>query len=165
MDIKRVYTSLESLSPLLLGVLQKDIAVTMTVKGGSMYPMLTSGRDEVLLKSLASYRLKKGDIVLYTRDNGQYILHRIVRTHENGYDLCGDHQYLVEKNIPGDRIIAVVKQFKRNGRLHKTEEIGYRIYFRLWILLLPLRRLLAGPGISRVRRLAGQLKRTVRRLR
>ena len=65
--------------------------VPVPVKGVSMRPFLRDG-DFAYLVSLPR-KLKRGDIVLFQRKNGQYVLHRIYKVLKNGsYLLLGDSQ-------------------------------------------------------------------------
>jgi hypothetical protein len=75
-------------------------------------------------EKLKRAQAQKGDILLYTRNDGKYVLQRVVCIHENCYDLRGNRQYFTKKKITSDQIIAVVKQFRRNGTMHKTNELG-----------------------------------------
>ena len=54
----------------------RDVPVTIT--GNSMSPFLVHGRDRVLLSRITR-PLQKGDMVLYQRKGGQYVMHRIRR--------------------------------------------------------------------------------------
>lgn len=141
MKRKTIKTSMESLSPILLTMLGENIDVTITVTGNSMYPLFTHKRDNVILTSCNKYTLKKGDIPLYKRDNGQYVLHRIVKVNKSSYDLCGDHQYLIEKNLPKGNIIAVAKAFERKGKKYSCDTFVYQLYWRLWVFSMPFRSL------------------------
>ena len=65
--------------------------VPVPIKGVSMRPFLRDG-DYAYLVSLPG-KLKRGDIVLYRRKNGQYVLHRIYKVLKNGnYLMLGDSQ-------------------------------------------------------------------------
>lgn len=56
---------------------EKDGAV-IPVAGNSMEPFLKNGRDQVyLVKPEQNTQYQPGDIVLFQRKNGQYVLHRI----------------------------------------------------------------------------------------
>ena len=69
--------------------------VPVPIKGDSMRPFLHGG-DFAYLMPLPE-RLKRGDIVLYRRKNGQYVLHRVYRIMENGsFLLLGDSQLTPE---------------------------------------------------------------------
>lgn len=142
MKTKKVKTSLESLLPILISMLEENIDVTLAVTGKSMYPLLTHKKDSVILTKCDKFNLKKGDIPLYKRNNGQYVLHRIVKVKGNSYDLCGDDQYIIEKSLPKENIIAVVKTFERNGKLYSCGDFSYKIYWRLRIFSIPFRSIL-----------------------
>ena len=66
----------------LLPVMQEQLAkgekVTFVVNGTSMQPMIINGKDSVVLKK-ANGRLKKYDLPFYRRDDGHFVLHRIVK--------------------------------------------------------------------------------------
>lgn len=142
MKIKKVSTTIESLSPIILEMLNEKIDILITVTGTSMNPMLKNKRDKVVLTGCDKFNLKKGDIPLYRRINGEYVLHRIVKVNENSYDLCGDNQCEIEKGVPKTAVIAVVKAFERNGKMYGCNDIRYRLYWHLWILSMPFRRLM-----------------------
>ena len=68
-------------------------AVPVPVKGSSMVPFFREG-DTVYLDSVPP-KLHVGDIVLYTRASGDYILHRIVSVSSNGrFTILGDAQLM-----------------------------------------------------------------------
>lgn len=142
MKIKKVSTTIENLSPIILKMLDDNLDIMITVTGTSMNPMLKHKRDKVVLTNCDKFNLKKGDIPLYKRSNGKYVLHRIVKVNEKSYDLCGDNQYDIEKSVPKTAVIAVVKSFERNGKMYECNDIRYRIYWHLWILSIPFRRLI-----------------------
>ncbi|WP_295212265.1 S24/S26 family peptidase [Ruminococcus sp.] len=100
-------------------------------KGTSMLPLIKQGRDSVCLVKPKS-RLKAGDIAFYRRDNGHYVLHRVIKTTDEGYIICGDNQLSLEGGITDDNIIAKVSKIYRKGRLITEEKLLYRAYKRLW---------------------------------
>ena len=55
----------------------------LQVTGSSMTPFLAPGRDSVLLTKPGE-RLRRGDIALYRRDSGSYIMHRVYRCGSDG---------------------------------------------------------------------------------
>lgn len=138
-----------SLSPLIEEILASGGTAEITVTGNSMYPMLKHRKSQVRLA--APTKLQIGDIPLYRRENGAYILHRIVNTEGEVFTCCGDHQWHLEKGIRPEQVIAVVTDFKRGNRWISCENTLYRCYWRLWRTIRPLRRLVFG-GIRRVKR-------------
>lgn len=141
MNIKKVSTTIDSLSPIILEMLEEKLDIMITVTGTSMNPMLRHKKDKVVLTSCDKFNLKKGDIPLYRRSNGKYVLHRIVKVKENSYDICGDNQCEIERDVPKTAVIAVVKAFERDGKMYACNDIVYRLYWRLWVLSIPIRRL------------------------
>lgn len=83
-------------------------AVPVPVKGSSMVPFFREG-DTVYLDSVPP-KLHVGDIVLYTRASGDYILHRIVSVSSNGrFTILGDAQLMKSaENVSGKCIKAIV---------------------------------------------------------
>ena len=134
-QIKEV--QLDELMPLIREKLADGYSVRFSPRGISMLPMLRQGRDSVLLSPVPE-RLKKYDLPLYRRDNGKYVLHRIVEAGEN-YTCVGDNQFDLEKNLRHEQMIALVTVFYRNGREISVNALGYRLYCRLWHYSRPLR--------------------------
>ena len=131
---------LEQAVPLIRELLAMGRTVQFGPRGKSMRPMLRQGRDKVVLSAVTG-RLKKYDLPLYQRDDGQYILHRIVEIGET-YTCIGDNQHVLEYGVRDDQIIAVVTAFIRDGREIPVSSIGYRIYCRVWHWLRPVKRIL-----------------------
>lgn len=122
--------------------------VSFTPSGDSMWPMLASGRDTVFLQRPAG-PLRKYDLPLYRRENGQYILHRVVGKNAQGYILRGDHQCEKEYGIRDEQILGIVTSFLRKGKRFTTDDWRYRLYCRLW----------ARDGTVWLRRCRGAIKR------
>ena len=96
----------------------------MTVTGNSMKPLLLDRVSSVKLSKPDN--LKKGDIVLFLRDEDCYVLHRIVAVHDDVYDIVGDNQTSVDKNIPKANIIAKATAYNRLGKGWKETDALYR---------------------------------------
>ena len=122
--------SLDSAMPLIREQLAAGGAVEFSPRGTSMLPMLRQGKDTVTL-SPVSGRLKKYDLPLYVRDDGHYVLHRIVSVGDD-YTCIGDNQFVFEKGVRQDQIIGVVTSFSRDGKKIGTSCVSYRLYCMLW---------------------------------
>lgn len=142
MNAGKIQVSMEDLSCLFIEMLEQSTDVSLTVTGNSMFPLLADKRDSVILSKCNKWSLKKGDIPLYKRSNGRYILHRIVKVNKDSYDLCGDNQYIVEKGLPKENIIAVVKSCERNGKLICCASLAYKAYWHIIVVLMPFRRMM-----------------------
>lgn len=128
----------DTLVPRIIALLEHCDAVPLTITGSSMTPFLTHGRDTVYL-SKPKRPLKKGDMIFYRRDNGQYILHRIYRVDCDRYWLVGDAQTGIEPGIRSDQVIALVTAVRRNDKLLKPGSPCWEFYEKIWLRMIPLR--------------------------
>lgn len=150
--MRRQLLPMEELVKLLQVQLNNGGRADLVVTGISMYPMLHNRRDSVSLIPVSDLQ-RKGDIILYRRAGGQYILHRIVAVRDGKYTCCGDNQSELE-SVEHCQVIAVVDRFTRNARTYTLDHWGYRLYLLFWVDLLPVRR-----GYIWLRRRLGRLRR------
>lgn len=121
---------IEEIMPLITERLSAGQSVCFSPRGISMLPMLKQGRDTVTLTAVTK-PLKKYDIPLYRRDNGKYVLHRIIKIGES-FTCIGDNQFTAEQDIKKEQIIAIVSAFTRNGKEYSVDNLCYKIYCRFW---------------------------------
>lgn len=111
-----------------------------TNTGTSMMPLLRQHRDLLVIMPKPEGRLHRLDVPLYKRDNGKYILHRILWVRKKDYILCGDNQWHPECGISDRHIIGILDAVVRDGKtipLRSTPEHPhvswkYRLYVHLW---------------------------------
>lgn len=137
------------LMPLFQEQWRTGASVRLSPRGVSMRPMLRQGMDSVLLSPLPE-RLKPFDLPLYQREDGKYILHRIIAVEEGRYLCRGDNQLKAE-TVTHDRILAVVTAYWRGKRRVEMDSPEHRLYCRL---ILPLWQL-----YRRIRAFLGRVKR------
>lgn len=150
-DIKT--TKLKEWMSLIEESLKNGKSVRFAPRGISMLPMLRQGIDCVVLSPLPE-KLKKYDLPLYQRDDGKYILHRIVKVGET-YTCIGDNQFELESGVRHDQMIAVVTGFTRGEKEHSVTELGYQLYCRVWHYSRPFRLVL--------RKVKGRVRRIVKK--
>lgn len=122
--------------------------VNFNPRGTSMLPTLHNEGDRVILKKFS--KLKKYDLPLYIRDDGQFVLHRVHKVNPDGtYNMCGDNQWHIEKNVRPDQIIGTVIKIQRSGKTFTTKNIFYKLYVTIWVAIRPLRHILIG-GIRKI---------------
>lgn len=139
-DSPRLSLTMAELYPVLRETIDQGQLFRLPVTGTSMVPTIQGGRDEVLIQK-AELPLKKLDIPLYRRDNGQFVLHRIISVEADGtYCCCGDHQWIPERGIRADQIVAVAAIFFRKGKQIDLQSAGFRRWSRIWHALMPVRR-------------------------
>ena len=147
---------MEQLAELITLQLDNGGRASLTITGYSMMPLLRQRRDAVEL-ILPSDRQKKGDIILYRRENGQYVLHRIIALTEGGYICCGDNQASREP-VAHSQLIGVVDGYVRKGKKRTLKGVGYRLYRWIWVNLFFLR-----PGYIWLRRHTGKVLKRLRK--
>lgn len=143
--------SMASLSPLIEEVIGRGNSAEITVEGTSMQPFLRHRVSRVRL--YRADRVKNGDVVLYRRDNGAFVLHRIVGIRDGAYTMCGDNQYVLEHGIHRDQILAIMTAYARDGvHFLDSSSFGYSVYRVLWMRTRFLRRLVgkAKRGVARL---------------
>ena len=70
--------ALDELMPLIRESLSQGKSVRFSPRGTSMLPLLRQGKDQVILSPVIG-KLHRFDLPFYQRDDGQYVLHRIVK--------------------------------------------------------------------------------------
>ncbi|MBR3778506.1 MAG: S24/S26 family peptidase [Clostridia bacterium] len=178
---------LEQLAPIMSECLAKGQEVVLTITGNSMSPFLRDKKDQVVLVACDPAALQPGDVPLFRRRNGKYVLHRIVQrddgvtctrwgqnealhSHGDGlrYTMLGDAQWQEEPDIAPDQIIAVATAFISRGKRWECDSDAYVRNRMRWHRLLPIRPVLVFVyhlphrlryGVPRrLRRWIGQLK-------
>ena len=147
--------SVDNLIPIFCERISEGQSVCFSPRGVSMLPFIRDGKDSVVISPLTE-KLKKYDVILYKRDNGQYVLHRIVETGDT-YTLMGDNQFVKETGIFPEQVIAIMTSFQRGSKLYSKNNIIYKLYCRIWYHSLPLRRLY-NRGINWLKRRLGGKK-------
>lgn len=104
---------------------------TIFPKGTSMLPLIMQGRDSVTLEQPQG-ALHRGDIAFYQRENGQYVLHRVIAADGETYTMCGDNQLTPEYGVKPEQIIAKAAYITRKGSKITPRSLPYRLYVLLW---------------------------------
>lgn len=133
----------EALMEQLPEMLLEAESIPLVISGNSMVPFLVHGRDTVYLSRMTQPP-KKGDMILFRRSSGVYVLHRIYRQRNGTYELVGDGQRSIEPGIRQEQMLAVVKTVCRKGKMLRKGDFCWEFFEHIWLALLPLR-----PGISR----------------
>ena len=134
-------------------LLQSGQTIQICPRGYSMYPMLVPGRDEVIIKPAVFQELKRGDVVLYRREESILVLHRIYKIKNNEFYMVGDNQAEVEGPLQAQQIKGCLTGFIRKGKSISAKNPLYLIASHVWLILLPFR--------NPLKRIAARLKRVV----
>ena len=131
--------SLNEMEPLIRETLDKNGEVSFVSAGRSMLPIIRDRKDTVTLVK-PKKNIKAGDVVFYQRDNGGFILHRVMYVNAGTYAMRGDNQWDNEYNVRRDQIIGVLKSIERNGKVHNVTDRDYLMYVRFLPLIRFIRK-------------------------
>ena len=127
--------------------------------GTSMYPLLKSGKDRVVIAPVDS-TLKKNDVPLYKGEDGKLVLHRIIRVKTDGYVIRGDNLYRNEYNVTDEKIVGVLKGIYKGDKLYNCDtDFWYKLYVCFIRASYPLRYvfvMLLRPCLVRIKRFLNQ---------
>lgn len=112
--------------------------VNMVVWGSSMTPFLGHGRDTIFF-SAPERELRRGDMVFYQRDNGQFVMHRIWKVKRDEYYIVGDAQTIIEGPIRRDQIFARITKVNRKGKMISNGDFWWEFFEKAWIRMVPMR--------------------------
>ncbi len=131
---------------------------TSLTKGVSMWPLLYNQRDTIIVVKNTD-RLKKYDIALFERKNGQLVMHRVTEVHDGYYYIVGDNCISGEK-VSDDMVLGVLEGFWRKGKRYVDCKNGkaQKLYARIWVFFAPLR-----PLLLKAENLGRRIKRIVKK--
>ena len=133
--------------------LKAGACIQIHPQGYSMYPFIDPRRDEVVLAGIEDgSALRRGDVVLYRRENGMLVLHRIYKIGQDGLYLLGDHQTAIEGPVRREQVKGKMTGMVRDGRYMDVGNPGYRMLSVVWLWLRPARRAIMVPA-ARLRRM------------
>lgn len=153
MEIKQI--SLAELWPVMKEQLEQGKTVEFLPNGTSMLPLIRQKRDRIVLKK-APKQLKKYDLPLYLRNNGQFVLHRVVDIDKNGYVMCGDNQFQREYGIKDEQILAIACGIYRDDEYLSFDDKKYVNYCKKQVT----KKRIYG-AYMRIRNFAGSIKRKI----
>ena len=112
--------------------------VNMLIAGSSMSPFLCHARDYIYFKK-PDRELRRGDMVFYERDNGQFVMHRIWKVKPDGYYIVGDAQTEIEGPVRRDQIFALITKVQRKGKWIGPGDIWWEFFEKVWIRCVKVR--------------------------
>lgn len=113
-------------------VLKEKGRLVLTAEGVSMLPCIRPKKDVLILEQPRE-EIHPFQVILYKRENGSYVLHRVLEVRESGFVLCGDNQYKKEYGVQNSQILGVLKSFYRGEAYIDCESSkGYLRYVKLW---------------------------------
>lgn len=122
-------------------LIEEGKEVSMLIAGNSMSPFLIHGRDSICFKK-PDRELKRGDMVFYQRESGQYVMHRIWKVKPEGYLIVGDAQKAIEGPVKREQIFALITKVRRKGIWMAPGDFWWEFFEHVWIHMIPIRRII-----------------------
>ena len=130
--------TIDELYPLMAETIANGGRFHFYPRGTSMLPMLEQGKDSIELGKADTVAI--GDVLFYRRDNGTFVLHRLIDKRGNTYTMCGDHQWSLEYGIRKDQVLAKLVGFYKEETYHSVDEPAYLAYTKKMVKRFPFYR-------------------------
>ncbi len=132
-------------------------------RGYSMYPVLVPGRDEAIVAPVRVEgtgegdfthvsKLKRGDVVLYRRDQGILVLHRVWKRQGDRFYLVGDNQKEIEGPLRPDQIKGIMVGMVRKSKKISVKNPIYRVLTGIWLWMRPVRPVVS-KAVAKIKRI------------
>lgn len=122
----REQMDLAALMPTIREVIDVGGVFRLYPRGISMQPLLVAGEDSIELGAAEPYAV--GDVLLYRRKSGQFVLHRLIAVRRDGLVFCGDNQRMLEYDVPKSAVLAKMCGYYKGEAHHTIEEADYLRY-------------------------------------
>lgn len=116
-----------------------DLPMTIPLNGSSMQPLIRRNIDTVTILPLRR-PVKSGDIVLFADPRGRYVVHRVCKRKSDLVITIGDHCQKPDPPLSENQVWGLVTNVHRNSRNIPVNTPIARSLGRIWMALLPLRR-------------------------
>ncbi len=118
--------------------LEKNKILAFVPGGNSMWPTLKNRHQSVVVE-IKKDRLSRYDVALYQRENGTFVLHRVMQVIDGGYIMCGDSQYTLEK-VKEEQVFGVMLGFYRGKKYIEVTDEKYKKRVENWYKRKKLRK-------------------------
>ena len=113
----------------------------LLISGSSMAPFLVHERDSIIF-SKPQRELRRGDMVFYQRETGQFVMHRILHVKPEGLYIVGDAQTEIEGPVNPKQVFAVVTKAQRKGKWIGPGDFWWWFFHTVWLWVVPVRKII-----------------------
>ena len=85
---------------------------------------------------------KKGDIVFFQRENGQYVMHRIHHIKKGMLYIIGDNQTDMEGPVDPKQVFGIIHTVYRKDKKITEGDFWWVFFEKIWLHLIPFRHLI-----------------------
>ena len=108
------------------------IPIRIPVHGFSMMPLIRPEKDMITIMPLIRAPMV-GDIVMFRRGDGKYIVHRVYRTFKDGIQTWGDNCLNADAPRKLKDVFGIVVSLERDGKIYQTDTDKHRDYGIRWM--------------------------------
>ena len=126
--MNKISMDLETIYPIIEEVIATGGEFRLYPRGTSMLPMIRQGEDSVVLSALGDVAVN--DVILYKRDDGSFVLHRLVKIKGDELVMCGDNQFELEYGITRAHALAKLSCFYRGNTKITLDNKDYQKYLK-----------------------------------
>lgn len=118
---------LEKFYPLIIEAFNDNKTFSFPIKGKSMRPLLKN--DDIVTIKKIDNDIKKGDILLYKRNDDSFVLHRLNKIKKNHYLIVGDHQTKIDL-VEYNQLIGKVINYQKKDidKIYYMKGVRYNFY-------------------------------------
>ena len=107
-------------------------------RGKSMLPLIREGIDSVIFEEIKE--VKKYDLILYLREDGTFVLHRVIKISKDEYTFCADNLLTIEKHIKRQALKAKVTGIYRGETFMSLDSSEYLRYSKRRVAQIYIRK-------------------------
>lgn len=115
-----------------------NVAIKVPILGGSMQPLLRPKGDFVKIIPLRR-DLVLGDIIVFRRDDGRLIMHRVCKLMQDRVQTIGDNCEKPDRPVPYDAVFGLATHVIRGKHTIYVDNRFWRFVGRVLTLTIPLR--------------------------
>jgi signal peptidase I len=115
----------QTIANLVKSDLQPGKKITFLVTSNSMKPLIEGG-DSVIVQVIQCDEVKPGDVIVIQRSD-EFMTHRAIKLHENGWITKGDSNLTIDPVVPFHDIIGQVKVVRKNRNHIDLDDRKWRI--------------------------------------
>ena len=108
-----------------------DISVDIQLYGNSMYPLIRRLKDQVTVRKCC--RVLPGDIVLFQRSDGKYVIHRVWKMENGQVMTMGDNCRYPDPWMPESEVLGQVTHIRRGKHSICVDTPVWRFVGRIWL--------------------------------
>ncbi|MDO4467546.1 MAG: hypothetical protein Q4C49_11185 [Bacillota bacterium] len=108
-----------------------SVPMTTVLYGTSMEPLIRFKKDKVTIIPVSD--IQKGDIVLFEREDGAYVVHRVYSIQDNMVQTWGDNCKNKDKPMDISKVLGQVVCVEKNGKKIDLNTDAQREYGITWM--------------------------------